>query len=75
MNYSKRLNTISLILLLICLIPGKSMSAKINRDCDFSHLDLSVPTGKNACSPIVTKKQIMQGLTGVFINMPTKIRL
>ena len=51
------------------------MSAKIDQSCDFSKLDLSVPTGKNACSPLVTKKQIMQGLTGIFINMPAKISL
>jgi len=53
----------------------KMMSAKIDQNCDFGKLDLNVPTGKTDCSPVVTIKQIMDGLSGVFINMPKKIPL
>lgn len=53
----------------------KTMSAKINQNCDFSKLNLDVASGQTECSPVVTEKQIMEGLTGIFINMPEKIPL
>ena len=56
-------------------IVEKNMSAVINQDCDFNSLNLSVPSGKTLCSPIVTEKQILEGITGIFINMPRKMQL
>ena len=81
MSYQKIVCVFLSLLLISCNVQStsnktdKMMSAKIDQDCDFSNLDLSVPSGKNVCSPLVTEKQIMEGVTGIFLNMPAKIPL
>jgi len=79
MNYHYIICVFLSILLISCNVESvtnkteKMMSAKIDQDCDFSKIDLNVPSGNTICSPVVTDKQIMQGVTGIFINMPDKI--
>ena len=70
----------SIYILSISFTPAKNtmeakMTVKINQKCDFSQVDVDDSSGSTECSPVITEKQIMDGMTGIFINMPEKIAL
>ena len=75
---------LGIYILSVNLVPAKvpeknkmeqKMSAKIDQTCDFSDVEVDDNSGKTKCSPVLTEKQIMDGITGIFINMPKKIPL